>query len=370
MVVEDNKDKNIEGRFTRFAKESQKETELQRDERPLRSVNKLGKGLEAGEGDSSFFRKNSKAIGGEDRKEALGALKVLYERAIGILEDIYSTARAGNKFEISSAESLVVDIVEDETDSDSLFIYALHHHYTDKYFLYHPVNVAIFSIRLARGLDMAHEKIIELGLSALLHDIGMVKFPEELVLKSSRFSRNELEIFRKRPVYSYEILKPFSQTHPYLAETALQVHERVDGSGYPHGLKGEEINEYAKIIGLVDVYEAMIHDRPQRERFLHFKAVKEIIKKEKHGFERAYLKALLNVFSIFPLYSYVKLNSGAIGKVIKTDVRQPLRPVVKIVLDSQGNRLLTERIVDLSEHPLLYIIDSISEDEIFEKKAS
>ena len=178
------------------------------------------------------------------------------------------------------------------------------------------------------------------------------------------FRSKEMGILRQRPVYSHEILTGFGDDWRFLAETALQVYERIDGSGYPHGLKRDEINEYARIIGLVDVYEAMIHSRPQRERFLHFSAIKEIIKTGKDKFARRYLKALVNIFSIFPLYSYIKLNSGAIGKVIGTHPDQPLRPMLKIIYDSRRHRLPAERIVDLPEHPLLNVVGSVEADEL------
>jgi hypothetical protein len=149
-----------------------------------------------------------------------------------------------------------------------------------------------------------------------------------------------------------------------LAECAVQVNERLDGSGYPQGLQGDEINEYAQVIGLVDMYEALVHSRPQREKFHHFKAVKEIIKSGKHLFKRKHLKALLNIFSIFPLHSYVRLNSDAVCKVVKTYPDQPMRPRIQIVFDSQQKRVLTERIINLPDDPLLYIVDSVVDEEL------
>jgi hypothetical protein len=114
----------------------------------------------------------------------------------------------------------------------------------------------------------------------------------------------------------------------------------------------------------VDVYEALIHVRPQREEYLHFSAVKEIIKTLKSCYPRKHLKTLLSHISIFPIFSYVRLNSDAIGKVIETYPDQPMRPRLQVVFDSQGQRVLTERIINLPENPLLYIVDSVSEEEL------
>jgi hypothetical protein len=136
------------------------------------------------------------------------------------------------------------------------------------------------------------------------------------------------------------------------------------GRGIHVGSYVDEIHEYAQIIGLVDMYEALIHTRPQREKILHFYAVKEIIRSGKRKFQQQYLKALLNTFSIFPIHSYVRLNSNAVGRVIETYRDQPMRPKLQIVYDSQRKRVLTERIINLPEHSLLYITDAVSEDEL------
>ena len=198
----------------------------------------------------------------------------------------------------------------------------------------------------------------------MLHDAGTAAIPDKVIYKQKQLSEEEINIFRERPNFSYKILHKFGSEHAYLAECAAQVHERIDGSGYPAGLKANEIHEYAQIIGLLDKYEALIHSRPQRDQLAPLTAVKEIINTGKDSFERKYLKAPLNTFTVFPLYSYVRLNSDAIGKVIETYPDQPMRPKVRIEYDSQNQKVLTDRVVDLPEDSLLHIVDSVTEEEI------
>lgn len=304
----------------------------------------------------------------EDNK-AGEALKSLYEEALAYLDQAYTSVRAGEDFSIEKGEAIIDRIVEIGPDQDTLYVLALHKDYRERYLSSHAVNVAIFSIRLAQNLGFDKARLKKLGLAALLHDIGTARVAEDIIYKKGGFTKKEMGIFRQRPVHGHEILSKFGGTHPWLAETALQVYERIDGSGYPHGLREDEINEYARIIGLVDVYEAMIHSRPQRERFLHFSAIKEIIKTGKEKFARRYLKALVNIFSIFPLYSYIELNSGAIGRVIGTHPDQPLRPRLQILYDSRRNTLPAARIVDLPEHPLLNIVGSVEAGAVEENSA-
>jgi hypothetical protein len=114
----------------------------------------------------------------------------------------------------------------------------------------------------------------------------------------------------------------------------------------------------------LDVWEALIHSRPQRDKLVPFTAVKEIINTSKNRFEKRHLKALLNTFTVFPLYSYVRLNSDAIGKVIETYPDQPMRPKVRIIYDSQKQKVLINRIVALPDDQLLHIVDSVTDEEI------
>ena len=201
-------------------------------------------------------------------------------------------------------------------------------------------------------------------MAGLLHDVGMAVVPDKILYKPGRLNNEEMKIFRQRPNFSSKILRTLGSEYAYLAECAAQVYERIDGSGYPRGLKADEMHEYAQIIGLLDMYESLIHSRPQRSRRTPFAAVKEIINTSKKHFKKEYLKALLSVFTAFPIHSYVRLNSDAIGKVIETYPDQPLRPKIKIIYDSQKRKVLTEKIVALPEDPLLHIIDSITENEI------
>ncbi|MGD8667954.1 MAG: HD domain-containing phosphohydrolase, partial [Desulfobacterales bacterium] len=247
---------------------------------------------------------------------------------------------------------------------DPVLRLALHQDDWQLYVVYHPVNVAVFAIKIADHLGFERNRQVEIGMAGLLHDVGMAAVPDSVLFKQGRLNDEEVKIFRQRPNLSSKILRQISPEHAYLAECAVQVYERIDGSGYPRGLKADEMHEYAQIIGLLDMYESLIHSRPQRGKRTPFAAVKEIINSSKNHFRKEHLKALLSVFTAFPIHSYVRLNSDAIGKVVETYPDQPLRPKIQIIYDSQKRKVLTEKIVALPEDPLLHIVDSISEKDI------
>ena len=292
--------------------------------------------------------------------------KELYDKASIYLNQVLSAVKNRRTFALEPGFRILQKMAEGAHPRDELFIMAIHLDDRFKYVIYHSINVAIYALKMADHLGFDPARKLELAMAALLHDTGMAVIPDKILYKQEELSRQEIKILRERPNYSYKILRSFGDGFAYLAESAAQVYERIDGSGYPRGLKGDEIHEYAQIIGLLDMYEALIHSRPQRDKLTHFTAVKEVINTCKHRFQRRHLKSLLSIFTVFPIHSYVRLNSNAIGKVIETYPDQPMRPKLQIIYDSQRRKVLTERIVILPENPLLNIVDSVSESEIQE----
>jgi HD-GYP domain-containing protein (c-di-GMP phosphodiesterase class II) len=290
--------------------------------------------------------------------------KALYDTATDYVTGVLDAVRKRHRFTLETGEKIVRRIIESPSTNDPLLIRAIYQDKPSGYLINHCVNVTIFSVKMAVALGLSKHEQEQIGLAALLHEAGMGVIPEKLIYKQQKFDEQEFEIFKKRPEFAYKILKGFGDDYAFLAETALQVHECMDGSGYPKGLSGDEIHLYAQIIGLVDMYEALIHTRPQRDKILYFAAVKQVIKTGKRRYPKKLLKALLNIFSIFPLHSFVKLNSNAVGRVIQTYPEQPMRPKIEVIFDSQGRRVLNKQVINLSENSILYVVDSVSEKEV------
>jgi HD-GYP domain-containing protein (c-di-GMP phosphodiesterase class II) len=290
--------------------------------------------------------------------------KLIYKEASEYLGGVLNALRGRKGFTLEKGFDIIRKIVAVNHPQDPLLILALHQDDWRQYVIHHPLNVSIFAIKMADHLGIEKSIQIEIGMAGLLHDVGMAAVPDTILFKQGRLNDAEKKIFRQRPNLSSKILRTLGPQFAYLAECAAQVYERIDGSGYPRGLKSNEMHEYAQIIGLLDMYESLIHSRPQRAKLTPFAAVKEIINTSKNHFRREYLKALLGIFTAFPIHSYVKLNSDAIGKVIETYPDQPLRPKIQIIYDSQKRKVLIEKIVALPEDPLLHIVDSINENQI------
>jgi HD-GYP domain-containing protein (c-di-GMP phosphodiesterase class II) len=228
----------------------------------------------------------------------------------------------------------------------------------------HAANVSINAMIMGDGFGYPNTKQIELGTAALFHDIGMYRVPMTIRGKSEKLTSSELEVIRKHPEFSYQELFKYGVEYRGLAEVVSQEHERMDGSGYPKGLKGDQIHEYAGIIGILDEYDALIHNRPQRERLSPADAMKEIVRSSKGLFPTATIKYLLHQLSIYPVKSYVKLNNDSIGVVVKTNALWPLKPTIALIYDAQGRKVSDDSLIDLSKNSLLYIKDVLREEDI------
>jgi hypothetical protein len=290
--------------------------------------------------------------------------KGLHTRACDYLAQVFQALRSRQGFSLEEGIDIVRQMAADDPVPDALFIAALHLDDRRRFAVHHSVNVAVYAVKMAKDLGYEPERQVQIGLAGLLHDVGMALIPENIIYKQTPLNEAETKLLRERPNTACRILQETGPTYAFLAECAGQVYERMDGSGYPRGLRGDEIHEYARIIGLLDIYEALVHSRPDRDKLSFFEAAKYIFKSCKTQFERRHMKSLLRVFTVFPVQSFVQLNSEAIGRVLATYPDQPMRPQLQILLDSQRRKVLTERIVSLPEAPLLNIVRCVSEKEI------
>jgi HD-GYP domain-containing protein (c-di-GMP phosphodiesterase class II) len=224
----------------------------------------------------------------------------------------------------------------------------------EDYLYCHVVNVCLMSIEIGLGLGYDRLRLVELGTASFLHDIGITKYLE-IINKSEKLTEEDYNKVKQHPNYGVEILNKLDKEFPAVVfDVVSQEHERMDGSGYPKGLKNGEIAEYAQIVGLIDVYEAMIHRRPYRSKHTFSETMNMILNK-KNAFGYKMIKILIERIGIFPLGSLVRLNTQEIGMVFKDNLKSPLRPVVNIIYDPSGKQLKQPKQIDLASNTVIYI---------------
>ena len=258
--------------------------------------------------------------------------------------------------------SLLHSIIEDDL-IDDLYEYVLSVP-AGTGWMWHSIAVTIASLKLGKGLGFDTKKLLKLGLAAFLENVGMYKIPDHILGKKGILDPGELAAIREHPDVSAQILGRMGRAFEWLARVAAQTHERSDGSGYPMGLKGEEISPLASVIGLIDTYMAMIKNRPYRNKYMQTEAVKSLIGLGKGKFPPRVVKEFLNQISLFPVNAYVRLNNKSIGRVLSTDKSQPLRPKIEILYDGLGREMEKPKTIRLSDSPLLHIVDTINEDDL------
>ncbi|MGO0059743.1 HD-GYP domain-containing protein [Brevibacillus fluminis] len=229
---------------------------------------------------------------------------------------------------------------------------------------HHSVNVAVMATAVGMSLGYNRNQLKELGIGALLHDIGKIDLPEEMTSKKTRWSDEELEYAKQHAMNGFNILRKQHDISLLSAHVALQHHERLDGSGYPQGLKGSQIHEYAQIVGICDVYDNLTTPRPWRKRFLPQDALEYLMGSGGHLFELKLIKAFREHIAIFPLGTSVVLNTGEAGVICKVDPLYSHRPTVRIMRDGRGNELRMSYELDLREELKLFIV-GFDDEELF-----
>ncbi|MBE9544381.1 MAG: HD domain-containing protein, partial [Proteobacteria bacterium] len=159
--------------------------------------------------------------------------KGLYDKACIYLNHVLKAVKNRKSFALDPGFQILQKIAEVDHPRDELFIMAIHLDDRFKYVIHHSVNVAIYALKMAEDLGFSKKQKLEVAMAALLHDVGMAVIPDKILYKQEKLSPQEIEIFRERPNYSYKIMQSFGDGFAYLAESAAQVYERVDGSGYP-----------------------------------------------------------------------------------------------------------------------------------------
>lgn len=229
----------------------------------------------------------------------------------------------------------------------------------DHYITSHSVNVAIISIIV--GLELGYDKsrLRELAICAFLHDAGMVNYLT-LVEVSRTLTAEEYKKVKNHTIFVAEILQKISGLPDICITVGKQHHERIDGSGYPEGLSDGNIHEYARIVGIVDMYEAMMHPRKYRPELPNLETMQEILKNKK-SFEYRLIKIIISNIGIFPIGSLVELNTKEIARVVKLNREVNLRPVVKIIRNSQGEPVTESKILDLAVETAIWIKKGVKE---------
>ncbi|MBN1759399.1 MAG: HD domain-containing protein [Chitinispirillaceae bacterium] len=213
----------------------------------------------------------------------------------------------------------------------------------------HSVNVSVLMIGFASALGYSRSELIDVGVGGILHDIGKIRFPGELLQKHGSCTRQELELFKKHPAMGIEIVR-MSRTpvSPIVLSIIGQHHERINGSGYPEHLREKQIEPLAMVCALADMYDSLTCDGTYRRTYLPQEALALIFQGADEEIPRRLVEHFTKLLGIYPVGSFVKIDNGEMGVVIRNNRQKLLTPLVKILFDENGTLLATPYIRDLS----------------------
>ncbi|MBP2637726.1 MAG: hypothetical protein H6Q72_3633 [Firmicutes bacterium] len=234
----------------------------------------------------------------------------------------------------------------------------------DGYTFGHSVNVCVLATFTGIQLGYDTTQLKELALGALLHDTGKMLVPKEILTKPGPLTEQECTIMQQHADLGFELLRKQGDIPLLSAHIAYQHHERFDGTGYARGLSGADIHEYARIVSIADVYDALTSDRPYKEGCLPHEAYEIMMSLANTHFDPDILKEFLNQIALYPLGSIVQLNTGEIALVTQVTPGLQTRPSLKILIDAYNRRLNNGPEIALTQHLTTFISKVFTSTEV------
>ncbi|WP_313339200.1 2-thiouracil desulfurase family protein [Sedimentibacter sp.] len=248
------------------------------------------------------------------------------------IKDIFYKYKLNNTVEkklIWDISDLADNLIKESIVNKTLYYNTLNFNSYDDYYFQHCLNACILSISLGDSLNLKGRMLQELAMAALLHDIGMLTFPEEIICKEDNLSKKEIQAIRQHPIKAVKEFKSLVSND--ILRGILNHHEHVDGTGYPYALTGNKIHLFGKIIAVCDSYQALTTDFYYRKAISKAQAYNYIAESINTKFDPEIAEVFLKNIIIYPVGEYVKLNNSKTALVYENNTEKPLRPVVKII---------------------------------------
>lgn len=257
-------------------------------------------------------------------------------QAVSCLTVVSEDIQKGKTFNVSLAKKVVSDIIDDLIANREMLLNLSDIRSYDDYTFYHSVNVTVISLMIGMSLHYSQNRLHDLGLGVLLHDIGKTQIPLEIINKPGKLTDEEYAIVKKHTWHGFELLRSNPEIKITSAHVALQHHERCDGSGYPRNLQGEDILEFARISAIADVYDALTNDRCYRKKLPVHKAHEILLESAGSHFDSYILDRFIQKIALYPQGTKVMLNDGRSGLVISQNHTSPTRPTVRLFWHGEG----------------------------------
>ncbi len=300
-------------------------------------------------------------------QEELLKAKLIKDEAKSLIQKIMYDVKMGRQIKMEGIkpilEKMIASLSRNKDALPSLFRFRQ----KDEYTYMHSISVAALMIAFCKFLDLDNEETYKVALGALLHDIGKMKVPLEILNKVGTLSGEEFRKMKEHVMYGRNILSHIHGIDPISLLIVSEHHERYNGTGYPYALKGENISKFGQMAAIVDVYDAITSHRCYRKAIEPAEGIKKIYEWSNLYFKEELVHSFIKCVGIYPVGSLVRLESGLIGIVMESPTENLLYPLVRVIYDIKKKRFISARDIDLSKQLGKEGEDRIVDHESYQK---
>jgi putative nucleotidyltransferase with HDIG domain len=276
---------------------------------------------------------------GESDQNDMATFKRLYTEAVSIAESIWDSARTESQPDATVARAMIDGLAQAVSQNRTALLVLTTLKNYDNYTFTHMVNVSILTMGQARALGIEGSLLREFGLAGLMHDIGKVKTPLEVLNKPDKLTAEEFTIMKLHTVHGAEILRATPDIPTLAPIVAFEHHLRLDGTGYPEAAKRQTLNLGTMLCSIADVYDAMRSQRAYQQANPTDRILEVLKRKDGLQFDRHLVRRFAQLIGIYPVGNFVRLDTGEIAVVISIYAPDPHRPQVRVIFDRAGVRL-------------------------------
>ena len=275
--------------------------------------------------------------------------KKLYAEAKLLQTKLLDSLKNGETVDIAPLEEMADELVDSIFKNPDAMIYLSRIREKDTYLMEHSLNVGMLLANFGRYLGLSRLVIKELLVGGLLHDTGKIMIPDEILHKPGKLTFDEFEIMKRHVKYGIQFLDKSEGISEVMRTVAANHHERLDGLGYPNGLKGDELCLISRVSTIVDVYDALTADRCYKKGMPSTTAFRILLEGAGTQFDPILVKKFIKCMGVYPVGTLVKLKSNKLALVIERNEESPLKPVVKIIYSVASTCYLNVETIDLSK---------------------
>lgn len=269
-------------------------------------------------------------------------------RAKDVVSKLLTDVRLGRKFEVDGVTESIEEITNSVLRNPDSLIMLSHVRGKDDYTFLHSIGVCTLMTTFCNTLCLSREVTRQASIGAILHDIGKMRVPSEILNKPGQLTDLEFDEMKQHVAYGKEYITKYNHISDISSAVLEQHHERYDGTGYPLGLKGDEISPYGQMAAIVDVYDAITSERVYHKPMPASEALRKLQEWSKFHFNAELVGHFIRGIGIYPFGTLVMLESKQLAIVIDQNRGDLLRPVVRVIYDTRRKREMTPRVLDLS----------------------